>query len=57
MTSRPRHKRARRKRSKIAIVAGVSGFVLVLFALSMVAFYSARYEIFDKLSPPTQTDE
>jgi len=39
------------------LVAGLSAFVLVMFALSMVAFYSGRYEIFEKVSPPTPTDE
>ncbi|HMI85787.1 MAG TPA: hypothetical protein VK550_16940 [Polyangiaceae bacterium] len=57
MKSRRRHKRARRKRSKVVLVAGLSAFVLVMFALSMVAFYSGRYEIFEKVSPPTPTDE
>lgn len=57
MESRRRHKRARKKRSKLVLVAGVTAFVLVMLGLSMVAFYSGRYEIFDKVSPPARTDD
>jgi len=39
------------------LVAGLSAFLLAMFALSIVAFYSGRYEIFEKASPPPQTDE
>jgi hypothetical protein len=39
------------------LVAGLSAFALVLFALSMAAYYSGRNEIFDKISPPARIDD
>ena len=58
MKSRRHHKRVRRKKSKLGyIVMGAAVFILLMFALSITAFYSGRYDIIDKVSPPAPVEE
>jgi hypothetical protein len=58
MESRRRHKRVRRKKSKLGfLLLSAAGFILVMLALSIMAFYSGRYEIIDKVSPPARVED
>jgi hypothetical protein len=58
MSSRRRHKRVRRKKSKVGIIlVALSGLALALLVLSVMAFYSGRYEILDRFAPPSHAEE
>jgi hypothetical protein len=58
MSSRRRHKRIRKKKSKVGIILlALSGLALALLVLSVMAYYSGRYEVLDRFGPPPHADE